>query len=60
MVGRLLGLLDGTQAIIVIQDDAILHAKYLNGTQLDSMMTSFSVAKTFTTALEVTCPGTRG
>jgi CubicO group peptidase (beta-lactamase class C family) len=40
-----------TQAFIVIQDDAILYEKYLNGAQRDSMMTSFSVAKSFTTAL---------
>jgi CubicO group peptidase (beta-lactamase class C family) len=40
-----------TQAFIVIQDDAILYEKYLNGAQRDWMMTSFSVAKSFTTAL---------
>lgn len=40
-----------TQAFLVIQDDAIIYEKYLNGTQRDSMLTSFSVAKSFTTAL---------
>jgi CubicO group peptidase (beta-lactamase class C family) len=40
-----------TQAFIVIQDDAILYEKYFNGAQRDSMMTSFSVAKSFTSAL---------
>ena len=41
----------GTQAFIVIQDDAVLYENYFNGTQRDSMVTSFSVAKSFTTAL---------
>jgi len=40
-----------TQAFIVIQDDAILYEKYPNGAVRDSMMTSFSMAKSFTTAL---------
>jgi len=40
-----------TQAFIVIQDDAIVYEKYLNGAERDSMMTSFSVAKSFTSAL---------
>ncbi len=40
-----------TQAFIVIQDDAILYEEYPNGTLRDSMLTSFSVAKSFTTAL---------
>jgi CubicO group peptidase (beta-lactamase class C family) len=40
-----------TQAFIVIEDDAILYERYLNGAVRDSMMTSFSVAKSFTTAL---------
>ncbi len=40
-----------TKAFIVIQDDTILYEKYLNGAGRDSMMTSFSVAKSFTSAL---------
>jgi CubicO group peptidase (beta-lactamase class C family) len=40
-----------TQAFIVIQNDAILYEEYFNGTQRDSMATSFSVAKSFTSAL---------
>jgi CubicO group peptidase (beta-lactamase class C family) len=40
-----------TQAFIVIQDDTILYEKYLNDTQRDSLATSFSVAKSFTSAL---------
>ncbi len=40
-----------TSAFIVIQDDAILYEKYFNGAQRDSMMTSFSVAKSFASAL---------
>ncbi|HSR29844.1 MAG TPA: serine hydrolase [Anaerolineae bacterium] len=40
-----------TQAFIIVQGDAILYEKYLNGALRDSMMTSFSVAKSFTTAL---------
>lgn len=40
-----------TQAFIVIQDDAILYEKYFNGTSRDSLLTSFSVAKSFTSAL---------
>jgi hypothetical protein len=40
-----------TQAYIVIQDDAILYEKYFGGAKRGSMMTSFSVAKSFTSAL---------
>lgn len=40
-----------TQAFIVIQDDAVLYERYFNGAQRDSMMTSFSVAKSFDSAL---------
>jgi len=42
---------ENTQAFIVIQDDAILYEKYFNETQHDSMVTSFSVAKSFISAL---------
>ena len=40
-----------TQAFIVIQDDAILYEKYFNGASRDSIVTSFSTAKSFTSAL---------
>jgi len=40
-----------TQAFIVIQDDAILYEKYFNGASRDSIVTSFSVAKSWTSAL---------
>ncbi len=41
----------GTQAFIVIQDDEVIYEKYFNGAQRDSLLTSFSVAKSFTSAL---------
>ncbi|MCA9955591.1 MAG: serine hydrolase, partial [Anaerolineales bacterium] len=41
----------GTQAFIVIQDNAILYEHYFNGTDADSTVTSFSMAKSFTSAL---------
>ncbi len=41
----------GTQAFIVIQDDEVIYEKYFNGAQRDSLLTSFSVAKPFTSAL---------
>jgi CubicO group peptidase (beta-lactamase class C family) len=40
-----------TQAFIVIQDDKILYEKYFNNAERDSLLTSFSVAKSFTSAL---------
>jgi CubicO group peptidase (beta-lactamase class C family) len=40
-----------TQAFIVIQDDSILFESYLNGTERGSLLTSFSVAKSYTSAL---------
>lgn len=40
-----------TQAFIVIQDGKILYENYFNDTQRDSIVTSFSVAKSFTSAL---------
>jgi CubicO group peptidase (beta-lactamase class C family) len=40
-----------TQAFIVIQNDAILYEKYFNGASRDTIVTSFSVAKSFDTAL---------
>ncbi|MFN2144089.1 MAG: serine hydrolase domain-containing protein [Anaerolineales bacterium] len=40
-----------TQAFIVIQDEAVVYERYFNGTQRDSIVTSFSMAKSFTSAL---------
>ena len=40
-----------TQAFIVIQDGNVLYEKYFNATQRDSIVTSYSVAKSFTSAL---------
>ena len=40
-----------TQAFLVIQDDTILYERYFNGAQRDSMLTSYSVAKSFDSAL---------
>ncbi len=41
----------GSQAFLVIRDDTILYEHYLKGYQRDSIVTSFSVAKSFTSAL---------
>jgi len=41
----------GTQAFLVIQDDAILYEGYFNGAASDTIVTSFSMAKSFTSAL---------
>jgi CubicO group peptidase (beta-lactamase class C family) len=40
-----------TQAFIVLQDGRVLYEAYFNETQRDSIVTSFSVAKSFTSAL---------
>lgn len=40
-----------TTSFIVIKDDAILYEGYFNGYARDSIVTSFSVAKSFTSAL---------
>ncbi len=42
---------ENTQAFIVIQDDDILYEKYFNAAQRDTLLTSFSVAKSFASAL---------
>ena len=42
---------NGTQAFIVIQDGTVLYENYYNDTQHDSIVTSFSVAKSFDSAL---------
>ena len=42
---------NGTQAFIVIQNGTILYENYYNDTQRDSIVTSFSVAKSFGSAL---------
>lgn len=41
----------GTQAFIVIQDDNLLYENYFNGASRESIVTSFSMAKSFTSAL---------
>jgi CubicO group peptidase (beta-lactamase class C family) len=40
-----------TQSFIVIQDDAVVLERYYNGWQRESMVTSFSVAKSFVSTL---------
>ena len=40
-----------TQAFIVIQDGKVLYENYFNGTRRDSIVTSFSVAKSFVSTL---------
>ena len=40
-----------TQAFIVIQDDAIIYEQYFNGASRDSIVTSFSTAKSFASTL---------
>ena len=40
-----------TQALIVIRDDEILYEEYFNGTSRESIVTSFSTAKSFTSTL---------
>ena len=40
-----------TTSLIIIQNDAILYEKYFNGYSRDSIVTSFSMAKSFTSAL---------
>lgn len=42
---------NATQALIVVRDDRVIYESYLNGWQRDSMLTSFSVAKSFTSTL---------
>jgi CubicO group peptidase (beta-lactamase class C family) len=41
----------GTQAFIVIQDDGVRYEHYFNGAGRDTIVTSFSVAKSFLSAL---------
>ncbi len=41
----------GSQAFLVLQDDTILYERYFNGFARDSLVTSFSVAKSFGSAL---------
>lgn len=41
----------GTSAFIVIQGDVVLYEKYFNGYQRDSIVTSFSIAKSLTSLL---------
>ena len=42
---------NGTQAFIVIRDDKVLYERYFNGARRDSIVTSFSVAKSFLSGL---------
>ncbi len=41
----------GTQAFLVIKDDTVIYERYFMGYQRDSIVTSFSVAKSFNSAL---------
>lgn len=41
----------GTQAFLVIQNDNILYEQYFNGMERDSIVTSFSMGKSFTSTL---------
>jgi CubicO group peptidase (beta-lactamase class C family) len=41
----------GTQAFLIIQEDKILYEAYFNEAQRDSIVTSFSMAKSFVSAL---------
>lgn len=41
----------GTQAFLVIQDDAVIYERYFLDHQRDSVVTSFSIAKSFGSAL---------
>jgi CubicO group peptidase (beta-lactamase class C family) len=41
----------GTTAFIIVKDDNLLYEKYFNGFERDSWFTSFSVAKSFDSAL---------
>ncbi len=52
-VGNLEAFLEGTntQAFLVIQDDTVIYERYFKNTQRDSIVTSFSVAKSFLSAL---------
>lgn len=43
--------LSDTQAFIVIQDEAVLYENYFNSAERNTPVTSFSVAKSFTSAL---------
>jgi CubicO group peptidase (beta-lactamase class C family) len=40
-----------TQALIVIEDDVVVSERYANGAARDTMLTSFSVAKSFDSVL---------
>jgi CubicO group peptidase (beta-lactamase class C family) len=40
-----------TQAFIVIRNNAVIYEQYLNGASRDTLFTSFSMAKSFTSAL---------
>ncbi len=40
-----------TQALLVVEDDTLLYEQYVNGFQRDSIVTSFSAAKSFASSL---------
>jgi CubicO group peptidase (beta-lactamase class C family) len=42
---------NGTQAFLVLHQDAIIYEEYYQGATRDSIVTSFSIAKSFTSAL---------
>ncbi len=42
---------NNTQAFIVVHDGTVVYENYFNNTQRDSIVTSFSMAKSFTSAL---------
>jgi CubicO group peptidase (beta-lactamase class C family) len=41
----------GTQAFIIVQDDRVIYESYMNGASRDTVFNSFSMAKSFTSAL---------
>jgi len=41
----------GTEALLVLRDDTLLYEGYFNGARRDSLLTSFSVAKSVSSAL---------
>lgn len=41
----------GTRAFVVVRDDTIIYERYFGGARRDTLLTSFSVAKSFASAL---------
>jgi hypothetical protein len=50
----------GTQAFLVIQNDAVTYERYFMGYQRDSIVTTFSVAKSFDMGVENTIHNLEG